>query len=333
MNCKLPRLVVAAIALGVLVPMASVAQEPARRSSYGRSSNKEAVASKQSGAGEGSAQLPPPTETDGNKLVAEAARHVFRQKAIEAKVRQRVMVFGQEVVGGGEYAQLSVGQQNLLRLEMKMQVGPQPATLLQVSGSRDLWIRRQVPPAPPRLEHVNLTRLRNALSRLDEEGKSIPSENWILLGGLSKLVESLHRNFNFALPKDSRIGDQPVLVLRGELKPERLKELQRESGGKKREEEPSTEQLPTAVILTLARADQPLPHFPYRIEYLRQLSEKELKAESAQDKDRPTEVSLSIIEFYEVRSPSGLDPQMFEFDPGDEESEDRTQSYVRKLEQ
>ena len=205
MNCKLPRLAetvrrlhtnpkgeqgrcttiprsrvgfVAAV-IAVLVPAALLAQQPARQSSYGQSVNKEGR------AGEGSAELPAPEEKDGNKLVAEAARQVFRQKAIEAKVRQRSYLFGQEVPGAGEYAQLGAGQQKFLRLEMKMQIGPQPATLLQVSGRQDLWIRRQVPPAPPRLEHVNLTRLRSALMRLDEEGKSIPADNWILFGGLS----------------------------------------------------------------------------------------------------------------------------------------------------
>ena len=121
----LPRLragLVAAVLLGLFPSDPLVAQEP-RRSSYARVSNPVAAESQERRGEEEGAKLPLPAEKDGNKLVADAARQVFRLKALEAKVRQRVSVFGQEVPGAGEYAQLSLGQQKLLRLEMKMQIG------------------------------------------------------------------------------------------------------------------------------------------------------------------------------------------------------------------
>ena len=105
-----------------------------------------------------------------------------------------------------------------------MQVGPQAATLLQICGRQDYWIRRHVPPASPKLEHVNLTRLASALSRVDDDGKHLSTDHWILLGGLSRLVESLHRNFDFAPPQSDRIGTLPVLVMQGRLKPDRFKD-------------------------------------------------------------------------------------------------------------
>ena len=46
-----------------------------------------------------------------------------------------------------------------------------------------------------------------------------------------------------------------------------------------------------------------------------------------------TETRLSILEFYEVQALVDLDPQLFEFDPGDEESEDKTQAWLRKLQE
>jgi hypothetical protein len=347
MKYNLPRL---AYGLGItfgafiawLHPLPASAQRP-KTSSYGTSQfatkpdnkDKKTLPPKRE-AGQGGEQLPAPLtaeERDGNKLVALAAREVFRQKGIEAKVRQRVFAFGQEVVGTGEYFQLGSGQPKLLRLDMKMQVGPQAATLLQICGHRDYWIRRHVPPASPKLEHVNLTRLASALSRVDDDGKHLPTDHWILLGGLSRLVESLHRNFDFAPPQLDHIGTLPVLVMQGRLKPERFKELR--AVADKRNE--TAEQIPTAVNLTLSRSDQQIPHFPCRIEFLRQLTLKELKAAAAKDvvqgNQPATETPLSTLEFDEVQAVVDLDPQLFEFDPGDEESEDKTQTWLRKLQE
>ena len=313
-----------------------------KRSGYGASrvaaapqnKQRDKTVAVQGRAGEGD-QLPAPLtaeERDGNKLVALAAKEVFRQKAIEAKVRQRVFAFGQEVVGSGEYFQFGSGQPKLLRLDMKMQVGPQAATLLQICGRQDYWIRRHVPPASPKLEHVNLTRLASALSRADEDGKHLTTDHWIMLGGLSRLLDSLHRNFDFAPPQPDHIGADPVLVVKGRLKPERFKALH--SAGDKKNEA-ANEQIPTAVNLSLGRADQP-PHFPHRIEFMRQLTSKELKAAAAKeskDHQSVTETPLCILEFYEVQAHVDLDPRLFEFDPGDEESEDRTQAWLRKLQE
>lgn len=322
-------------------PLAGSAQQRQKRSDYATKrvaavpENKElekAVLSKGRG-GEGGEPLPPPLtpeERDGNKLVALSAKDAFRQKAIQAKVRQRVFAFGQEVVGSGEYFQFGSGQPKLLRLDMKMQVGPQAASLLQICGRQDYWIRRHVPPAAPKLEHVNLTRLASALSREGDDGKYLTTDHWILLGGLSRLLESLHRNFDFAPTRQARIDKEFVLVVQGRLKPERFKALH-PSGDKK--SDAATEQIPTAVILTLRRADQPLPHFPHRIEFLRQLTPKEFKSTAGQAAQPATETVLSILEFVDPQAHVELDPQLFEFDPGDEESEDKTQTWLRKLQE
>ncbi|MCE9525040.1 MAG: hypothetical protein K8R36_03185 [Planctomycetales bacterium] len=175
--------------LGTLLISGKIpAQQPAKRSGYGtsrvaaRPENKEPTPLPQGRGGEGGEQLPLPLtaeEKDGNKLVALAAKDVFRQKAIQAKVRQRVFAFGQEVVGAGEYYQFGQGQPKLLRLDMKMQVGPQAATLLEVCGRQDYWLRRHLPPAKPKLEHVNLTRLASALSRIEEDGQHVTSDHWM----------------------------------------------------------------------------------------------------------------------------------------------------------
>ncbi len=339
-NCghSLVRKVLLVLALGILNPWIASAQQPTKRSAYGpsrvatRPENPESNAATRGRGGEGGEPLPPPLtaeEKDGNQLVALAAKDVFRQKAIQAKIRQQVFAFGQEVVGAGMYYQFGSGQPKLLRLDMKMQVGPQAATLLEVCGRQDYWIRRHLPPGNPSLEHVNLTRLASSLSRLHDDEKHFSTDHWILLGGLSRLLESLHRNYDFAPPQPAHIESLPVLIVQGRLKPERFKALQ---GAGKDQGETANSQIPTAVILTLGRSDQTFRHFPYRIEYLRQLTSQELKAAAANNKtSRVTETPLSILDFYDVQAPLDLDPQLFEFNPGDEESEDKTQAWLKKL--
>lgn len=339
----LSRLVSAGVAVAVVAgtsdPVAVSAQQPPKRSGYGtsrvasRPENKEVTPASQGRGGEGGEPLPSPLtaeERDGNKLVALAAKDVFRQKAIQAKIRQQVFAFGQEVVGAGEYYQFGSGQPKLLRLDMKMQVGPQAATLLEICGRQDYWIRRHFPPAGPKLEHVNLSRLANALSRLNDDGKHFSSDHWILLGGLSRLLESLHRNFDFSPPQEAQIDDISVLVVQGRLKPERFKAMQ---GAVTSDGDSANTQIPTAINLTLGRSDHLLPHFPHRIEYLRLLTPKELKAAADKKNPRVTETPLSILDFYEVQVPLELKPDLFDFSPGDEDSEDKTQAWLKKLQE
>lgn len=269
----------------------------------------------------------------GNELVRQAAEAVFNQPGIEAKVRQRTNLFGQEMVAAGIYQQLDAGRQKLLRLEVKTQIGEQTATLMEIRGRQDLWIRRHLPPAAPQLEHVSLTRLRSALAHVDDQGNLSTTENWILLGGLPKLLENLHRNFVFGAPREAKLADVPVIVLKGTWNMEVLKS---HLGGKVPSgNEGFPEQIPPEVTLVLGRPGSQLALFPFRLEYWRTRTEKErnsLLGTTAGNADVKELIPLSTLEFYDVRIQPNLDPRGFEFDPGNEESQDKTQSYLRQLE-
>ena len=58
----------------------------------------------------------------GQELVSQAAQRLLLLPGIEAKTRQQVNIFGQQLVGSGIYLQLTNGPRLMLRLDMKLQV-------------------------------------------------------------------------------------------------------------------------------------------------------------------------------------------------------------------
>ncbi len=111
--------------------------------------------------------------------------------------------------------------------------------------------------------------------------------------------------------------------------PEKVGKWKSEAVAKLTGKRPTAElppQLPHEVELTLAAADQIVPLFPYRIEYLRFAAEE--GEGSGIGKGR---TPLTVIEFFEVRQASDVDRGQFEFNPEDRDFDDVTPSYLRKL--
>ena len=257
--------------------------------------------------------------TSGQDLVAEAARNVFEIPSLHARLRMRFSSQGSQVVAVGDYVQLGAGAQKLLRLDLKIPIGSKIGTMQEIRGRDYLWIIRDLPPDPPQLERVGLRKARIEIAKAEESDRMAPLDGWILLGGLSRLLVSLDKNFEFEKPRRATLSGVPVLLVRGRWKPASLARL---AGGKERTEVPA--QLPQEVELALAEPGADPPLFPYRIEFLRHSDEGH---EQRGGRGTP----LTVIEFFEVRRPKNLEPQQFEFDPEERESDDVTISYLRKL--
>ena len=117
----------------------------------------------------------------GNDLIAAAAANLARLPALEAKLRQRVRLFGHELVGSGTYQQMTIGRQRMLRFELKMDVAGQVTSFQQISNGTTLWIRRDSGDDQS-LEYINLRQIRQALAkRAATQTMSLPG-NWFALG-------------------------------------------------------------------------------------------------------------------------------------------------------
>jgi hypothetical protein len=277
-------------------------------------------------------------EIDGQQLVAEAARRVFDESAVAADLRYKIDAFGHELVGTGRYLQLGAGADKLLRLELKMQVAGKPATLQEICGVREYWVRREVPPAKPTLGRVNLTDLRLTLGmRLDEPRQIMPTDGWIMLGGLPRLLASLEQNFQFG-PAEAqslqfsagggKVERLPIWVVEGGWKKERLAAASGRDADKLRPGE-LPEQLPDRVRLVLGRTSDVLPLFPYRITYLR-LPKPAAAGTTAAKAEPPRE--LMTLELFNVHRKGDIDPREFDYNPAGQQLEvqDLTTAYLQR---
>lgn len=285
----------------------------------------------------------PAATVNGDDLVAQAARRVQSESSVQAQIRFRIDVAGQNLIGNGLYVQLGDGPEKLLRFDLKLQVGQRVAALQQISGQQFYWIRRDLPPANHKVSRVNLRSIRNAVAKKhaaadrdsDLTGTPLTSpadDAWLLLGGLPALLESLAHDFDFGDARegtidfpgnDNRAARLPVWAVSGTWKPERLKQLTAATAKTKNATAPL---LPQRVDLVLGRDERSFALFPYRVIYY--------ATDNKSGAGQGSEINMNPIvsmEFFNVQTAANLDPRDFDYNPGEQEVEDLTSVYLQKL--
>jgi hypothetical protein len=257
----------------------------------------------------------------GNEVVRNAAQTINKQPAFEVKVRQRATMFGQRVSGAGFYLQLPDTDRILLRYEFQLKVGEQLTSLLQVNDGTTLWIRQNFGQLHSQA-YVNVRKLREAkqqqLSETSSAGEFAPN---LAVGGLSSILLNIEQSFQFDEPQQSELFNIPTWEISGTWKPERLAQIARDEGSL-----PS--HLPDTVKLVLRRDDE-FPLLPYRVQFGR-TQRRDSVASIASGKIAVVH-PLVTIDLSEPRRRPDLRPADFAFQPSDENVEDRTDVYLRKL--
>lgn len=265
-------------------------------------------------------------------LVDQAAENLAQQPSVEAKLRQRVDLLGNFFVGSGNYRQLTIGNRQMFRLEIKLQVAERLTSLLEVSDGTTLWIRRDLGDEKS-LAYVHLGRLRERAGRTANTIGGPPAQH-LAVGGLHQLLRGLNASFDFGPPLASHIGEQPVWQLTGYWKPAQLAQLLPAQQAEILAGEPVDLaqlplHLPHVVKLALGSDDQ-LPLFPYRIEYGR-FSGATVLSLSAAPEAAVSYRAVATMELFEVRRYVNMNPRDFTFQPRDEQVEDQTELFLRKL--
>jgi hypothetical protein len=258
---------------------------------------------------------------------------VAAELAISAEMRYRIDAFGHQLVGTGNYLQYGEGQDKLVRLDLRMQVGDKTATVQEIRGEDSYWVRRDVPPAPPTLGRVDLQQLRKSVNqtRLPAHGEVLPQADWIMLGGLARLLAAIEENFQFDEPRPDEVkftaadGKSevrlPIWNVAGQWKPDRLESLTARDPAKRGA---LPEQLPDRVELVLGRTDDVLPLFPFRITYWRTPAADKSSSKPAQPRE------LLTLELFNV-SRKRIDVREFQYQPGDQDVQNLTPFYVQRL--
>jgi hypothetical protein len=272
----------------------------------------------------------------GQELLAQAAKRLANERQIVADLRYQIDAYGHLLHGTGRYLQQGQGNDRLLRLELRMQIAERPATLLEIRGPDLYWQRREIPPAPPTLERLNLLQLRRALTNAaDDSGAGLPHEGWIVLGGLPRLLAALEANFAFAAPRADEVQYQtadgksidtlPIWVVAGTWKPDRLAALARRDAS---QTAPLPDQLPDTVEVVLSRTADQLPLFPFRITYRRAPSaDQPASAPAAAPRE------LLTLSFFNVATTRPIDAREFLYYPstGDVDPRDITTASIQRL--
>jgi hypothetical protein len=279
--------------------------------------------------------------------MADMLASVRGRDSISARIRQKIDVLGEKLVGTGSYLQQGRGESQKLRLELKIQVANQTTNLQQVCDGNFLWVQ-QDNLEKPSLTRIDIRRVREAM--FDQAGRrSRFDQIQLALCGLPKLIESLHKNFEFKLVQSDRLDGVPVWVVRGAWRPEALLEaypdpkatpaagqgsVGEDPSGKApppsaRRSPPSNSaagklppHAPEVVVLLIGRDDL----FPYRIEFRRRV-EVDDKSPVRTDETRP----LVIMEWFEVALDTPLDDRQFIYRPGDLEFSDGTRKLLERM--
>ncbi|MBC8876556.1 MAG: hypothetical protein H8E44_44575 [Planctomycetes bacterium] len=264
----------------------------------------------------------------GQDLVSRATRQLWQQPSLEARLRQKIDLFGQQLVGTGHYLQKQSGDRQLLRLELKVQLGEQLSSMQQVCDGRFLWIRRELPGGAT-LGRVDLNRIRTAIEQKGREPLSDSTTNWIALGGLPRLLAGLDENFQFGPARPAQLGKRPVWITEGHWKRERLSELlpdQKEAieAGRSADLTRLSPHLPGSVQVVLGQRDL----IPYRIEYRRPTSGATADG-STESTERAT--PAVALELFDVRRRDDLQDHHFVYQPGNQPIADHTDLYLQNM--
>ncbi|MEO8495317.1 MAG: hypothetical protein ABI614_09615 [Planctomycetota bacterium] len=256
----------------------------------------------------------------GQEIVALAAAQMTMHPSLEAKMRQRVGIREQYMVGSGAYLQLRYGADVRFRLELRLQVGERLTSLQHITDNRYLYIRRDIGETKS-VSRIDLKRVQAAQAKA--AAANAPQNYGSMgIGGLSQLLHGLAENFAFGDPESETISGVNVWRMSGRWKPEVLAKLLPEQSasilaGQPPELDQLPSHLPDRVSLVVGR-DEPLPLFPYRVEF------------SRHDPETNKPRSLLIMELFEVRLRPDLDPRLFEVPDSEPNLVDETDAYLRK---
>lgn len=243
-------------------------------------------------------------QTPAQRILERTRNEMDRIEQFSARVRYRVALFDQELIGAGTYFQSGAGQQKKLRFELRLQAQDAVIGAMQVCDGRYVWSNTETF-AGPLLTRLDLRRLRQ---RREQLGVELPEELWAW-GGLPKLLKNLETAFQWdqALTGYLEAEKMPAWSIRGMWRGEEYAKLVPQA-------QPSSEgimsgfpsQVPGCILLYIRQQD----YFPQRIEYRR----PPLGAKG----NVPVEewVPCVMIEFTDIVTDRQIEPGIFEFQPG-----------------
>jgi hypothetical protein len=235
-----------------------------------------------------------PRDQDPTKLLAQAIDRLTTYDSLRAKTRYEGHLFGHEIVGTGSYLQKGRDGQLQWQLDWKLRVGTETTARHEVCNGDSLWVEVSGDTTPTQLSRVNLRKIRPERAKTANGNPRLNSKT----GGVPGFLESLDEQYRWISAEPSRLEDDNVWIIDGELK-RAFKSVK----------------LPNLVRVVLAR-DGEFDLFPFRVEWYRN-SEKPMKR-------------MLVVDYFAITANPLLPEQTFEFDPGDRDFTDATDVYLSR---
>jgi hypothetical protein len=248
-------------------------------------------------------------------------------RSLSAKIRLRVDLFGEKLVGHGPYWEQRSARGLQWRWELEMQVGNDTSKLVQVCDGDNFWVfRKGAADKQGSVTRITVSPVADALElagQLPQPGKL---GGWLGLGGFSRLLRSLGAAFDFSTIELAQLDSVEVWRLSGQWKPERLLQMLPDQAAAIRHGQPADptslpRHLPDAVVMYLGKTNL----MPYKIEYLRRCSNPRYKEES------PADTVILTMELFDDGIDGPIDPSRFAYLPGKLDVKDQTDAYLESL--
>ncbi len=254
------------------------------------------------------------------RIVAAMLAELGRMESISARVRQRTRVGGRVLVGTGRYLQQGRGEEQRFRLETVIEADTERFELLELSDGLSFWNYRKRGDEPPRLERVDIARVR---SRLEQLGVAADGVVTPYLGGLQRSLARIRQWFLFTSAEAGTLEGVPVWRVEGHWNPQLLAAILPEqaeaatsSAGLLPGQLP--EGMPWSVELVIGSGRL----FPFRIEW---------RAAVGEQREGGSEIQpFSVLELYEVQINEPVDSAAFVYRPSSEGLVDLTETFVKQ---
>jgi hypothetical protein len=260
-------------------------------------------------------------------LLERAIAAIETRDSVSASVRQRVNLFGKDLLGSGTYLQSRTQSAPKFRLELKVQLSGETSSVLEVFDGQYIWTKRQFG-AKTTLTRIDFVRLEGTLHEHPEVFEAATLRQWPGLGGLPKMLRGLHASFEFTAAEETRLAGLPVPAwkLEGQWRPQVLAHLAPDqqkaiAAGKPIAVDKLPPHLPERVVLFLGKDDL----FPYCVEYHRRVPAGLPGLESSLDR------IIVRVDFFEVMLGVAIHPNRFAFAPGKLEYTDQTEKLLEGL--
>ncbi|MEM8680020.1 MAG: hypothetical protein AAGF97_11760 [Planctomycetota bacterium] len=255
-------------------------------------------------------------------ILQQAVEAVEAVTSLTAKIRQRVSVEGESLVGSGAYQQATYGDDCLFRLDLTIALGDQFATLIQVGDGRFVWTYRVTPdPTQPvaGVETIDLP-MRSEMTRVDlnEVRRQKGATEILAFGGLPHTLRQITRNYTMESATKTQLQGLPVWSLQGKRKPQPEDPEEELSSADK-----YPDRLPEWIVLLVGQDDL----LPYRIEFR---NRPPASGDVDEDEGAAEREFTVAMDFFEVQIGAKIDPRAFAFQPRDHRVEDTTGEFVEQ---